>query len=634
MKKVVWTFGLISGGHPLRHDAGDDAAAVEARIRPRAAHRVRDDGRGVVAHIHFGVRSYRDNVGGGTVGFGRALAVALLIGTIASACYVATWEVLFFGFMPDFGEQYAARQIDKLKASGAPQAEIDKQVDEMKKFAQMYKNPLVNVAYTFLEPLPVEVLVSLVSAGVIQPVSGGGTKRKLRPRERPGVADPSLHSRPGDPCSTPRRAESRSRHRELDTLDVVARRPLLSFLASLVGLWTFLALTGAWVVSTAQLAPGVPLALVTCALLTIANLIHARARGRGRAAVLGLAALVPLVCGAEYPLDSVLGWLPYDGPSIVLVVGIVGYGCALLVARAAVHFLAQPPVRFGLDMSRLAAALVIAACASGAGLAVQKRLTHDDPVAWRARTMDLGFLGLHTVSGAIVPSPPCRYLGEPATRTCPPSVRGVLSNHSEDGVSPLPDARHTCHVDVSDETGRARALTLEEVPSARPCSSFELRRVAGTMWIAISGVRYDDASFHTFVDPEDADWPIPLARRPRPVARASPPLVALCPRRRPRRDRPAAHPPRPSPSREAHLARRDPGRPRPTRQPAHPRRDLPHRLRRLRRALGRAEHTGDRAPRVAARTRGTLGLRGDDGPRVFRAAARGGDAGAAGVTVG
>lgn len=288
----------------------------------------------------------------------------------------------------------------------------------------------------------------------------------------------------------------------------MARRPLLSFLASLVGLWTFLALTGAWVVSTAQLAPGVPLALVTCALLTIANLIYARARGRGRAAVLGLAALVPLVCGAEYSLDSVLGWLPYDGPSIVLVVGIVGYGCALLVARAAVHFLAQPPVRFGLDMSRLAAALVIAACASGAGLAVQKRLTHDDPVAWRARTMDLGFLGLHTVSGAIVPSPPCRYLGEPATRTCPPSVRGVLSNHSEDGVSPLPDARHTCHVDVSDETGRARALTLEEVPSARPCSSFELRRVAGTMWIAIPGVRYDDASFHTFVDPEDADRPI------------------------------------------------------------------------------------------------------------------------------
>ncbi|HEY8088097.1 MAG TPA: DUF4199 domain-containing protein, partial [Polyangiaceae bacterium] len=117
--------------------------------------------------IYFGVRSYRDNVAGGTVGFGRGLAVALLIGTIASVCYVATWEVLYFGFMPDFGEKYAAHQIDRLRASGAPQAEIDRQVEEMRRFAQMYRNPLVNVAYTFLEPMPVEVLVSLVSAGVL-----------------------------------------------------------------------------------------------------------------------------------------------------------------------------------------------------------------------------------------------------------------------------------------------------------------------------------------------------------------------------------------------------------------------------------------------------------------------------------
>jgi hypothetical protein len=166
MKKVVWTFGLISGGilsammlitMPLQSELGFDHGELIGYATMVAASLL----------IYFGVRSYRDNVGGGTVGFGRALAVALLIGTIASACYVATWEVLFFGFMPDFGEKYAAHQIDKLHASGAPQAEIDKQVDEMKKFAQMYKNPFVNMAYTFMEPLPVEILVSLVSAGVI-----------------------------------------------------------------------------------------------------------------------------------------------------------------------------------------------------------------------------------------------------------------------------------------------------------------------------------------------------------------------------------------------------------------------------------------------------------------------------------
>ena len=167
MKKIVWTFGLISGGilsammlvtMPLQSKIGFDHGELIGYATMVAASLL----------IYFGVRSYRDNVGGGTVGFGRALAVALLIGTIASACYVATWEVLFFGgFMSDFGDKYAAHQIEKLQASGAPQAEIDKQVEEMKKFAQMYKNPFVNVALTFLEPLPVEVVVSLVAAGMV-----------------------------------------------------------------------------------------------------------------------------------------------------------------------------------------------------------------------------------------------------------------------------------------------------------------------------------------------------------------------------------------------------------------------------------------------------------------------------------
>ena len=31
----------------------------------------------------------------------------------------------------------------------------------------MYKNPLVNVGITFLEPLPVALVVALVSAGVL-----------------------------------------------------------------------------------------------------------------------------------------------------------------------------------------------------------------------------------------------------------------------------------------------------------------------------------------------------------------------------------------------------------------------------------------------------------------------------------
>jgi len=34
MKKIVWTFGLISGGHPLRHDADHGVLLAEVRYEP------------------------------------------------------------------------------------------------------------------------------------------------------------------------------------------------------------------------------------------------------------------------------------------------------------------------------------------------------------------------------------------------------------------------------------------------------------------------------------------------------------------------------------------------------------------------------------------------------------------------
>ena len=118
--------------------------------------------------VFFGIKSYRDNVAGGVVNFGKAFQVGLLIMLISSACYVATWEVIYFKFMPDFMDKYSAYEIDKAKTSGATEAQIAVKTKEMKDFNEMYKNPLVNIGFTFLEPLPVGLLVVLVSAGTLK----------------------------------------------------------------------------------------------------------------------------------------------------------------------------------------------------------------------------------------------------------------------------------------------------------------------------------------------------------------------------------------------------------------------------------------------------------------------------------
>ena len=118
--------------------------------------------------VFFGVRAYREQQAGGTLSFTRGFTVGLAITLISCACYVATWEVIYFKFMPDFVDKYAAHEIARVKASGASQAKIDETTRQMADFKVMYANPLMNVAMTFLEPFPVGLLVTLVSAAALR----------------------------------------------------------------------------------------------------------------------------------------------------------------------------------------------------------------------------------------------------------------------------------------------------------------------------------------------------------------------------------------------------------------------------------------------------------------------------------
>lgn len=166
MQRIVLTFGLIAGailsGMMLlalgfQDQIGFDRGAIVGYTSM------------VLAFLmtYVGVRTYRDNVAGGTLSFGKAFKVGLLITLVASACYVATWEVIYYRLAPDFTEKYAAHAIEKARAAGATETQLAARQAEMAKFAEMYKNPVVNVAITLLEPLPVGLLFTLVSAGLL-----------------------------------------------------------------------------------------------------------------------------------------------------------------------------------------------------------------------------------------------------------------------------------------------------------------------------------------------------------------------------------------------------------------------------------------------------------------------------------
>ena len=167
MKKTVLTFGLISGvimaafmfaTIPFIHKIGFNRGLVVGYTTMVLAFLL----------VFFGIRSYRENVGNGRISFGRALAVGLLIMLITCACYVITWEFVYFNFMPDFAEKYAAFALEDARAHGASAAELAKQAEDMRKFQQMYNNIFFNVAMTFLEPLPVGLIMTFISAVILR----------------------------------------------------------------------------------------------------------------------------------------------------------------------------------------------------------------------------------------------------------------------------------------------------------------------------------------------------------------------------------------------------------------------------------------------------------------------------------
>ena len=117
--------------------------------------------------VFFGIRAYREN-NGGTISFGRAFSVGILITLISCAFYVASWEFIYFNIMPDFADKYAAHAISDMRGKGATDAAIAAKKVEMEKMKTMLDNPLLNAAMTFIEPFPVGLLVTLISAAALR----------------------------------------------------------------------------------------------------------------------------------------------------------------------------------------------------------------------------------------------------------------------------------------------------------------------------------------------------------------------------------------------------------------------------------------------------------------------------------
>ena len=167
MKRTILIFGLISGAIsslmmistlPFMHKIGSTKGAIVGYTAIVLSFML----------VFFGIRSYRENVGNGEITFGRAFLIGIGITLISCAFYVVTWEIIYFKFMPDFMDNYGSSTIERLRAAGATAEVVQAKINEFNQLRENYKNPLYNSALTFLEPFPVGLLITLISAGILR----------------------------------------------------------------------------------------------------------------------------------------------------------------------------------------------------------------------------------------------------------------------------------------------------------------------------------------------------------------------------------------------------------------------------------------------------------------------------------
>ena len=169
MRKIVLRFGLLSGLVMVAMVSLMMPLCLNGTI-PMESSETLGYASMVLAFllVFFGIRSYRETLGAGAIGFGKAFQVGILITLITCAIYVISWEITYFNFMPDFLVKYNAHVLEKMQAAGESAAAIQAKAAQLATMAKYYDNVLFNSGITFMEVFPVGLIVTLVSAAILR----------------------------------------------------------------------------------------------------------------------------------------------------------------------------------------------------------------------------------------------------------------------------------------------------------------------------------------------------------------------------------------------------------------------------------------------------------------------------------
>ena len=163
MKKIVFIFGLIAGVIVTTMMIG--SVTMCYRNADFEGNMVLGFLLMAIAFsmVFVGIKNYRDKYLGGQISFLKALKVGLLITLVAGTLYVAVWLIDYYIFVPDFLDVYAASRYRIAGPEG--RAAVD---SEMAMYRAWYKTPFGVILMTYMEILPMGIVITLISALILK----------------------------------------------------------------------------------------------------------------------------------------------------------------------------------------------------------------------------------------------------------------------------------------------------------------------------------------------------------------------------------------------------------------------------------------------------------------------------------
>ncbi|TRX36115.1 DUF4199 domain-containing protein [Flavobacterium sp. ZT3R18] len=112
--------------------------------------------------VILGIKKERE-INNSAITFKRAFLTGLGISLVISTIYVMVWLIIYYIFFPDFMDKYSEMVLKNTNPE-----ELAAKITEMNQMKEWYKNPLMIIVLTYMEILPIGIVVSLIGALILK----------------------------------------------------------------------------------------------------------------------------------------------------------------------------------------------------------------------------------------------------------------------------------------------------------------------------------------------------------------------------------------------------------------------------------------------------------------------------------